>query len=389
MPLTRPRLALALSGGGIRAAVFHLGVLRQLAEQGLLEKVAYVSTVSGGSLLAGLVFRYSGYTWPSSERFLGETYTALTDVLLGADLQWRYLARLFLLPWNWARFAFRANVLAETIRDAWDIQETLERLPAAPVWAINGTTMETGRRWRFRGDSAAAGESVFDMGDGELGYTTANTFPIASAMATSAAFPGGISPLRLSTRKKTWTKPNYDVPGHPSNKVPARYGAYHIADGGVYDNLGLEPLFDISRNSIRVESGCDCVVVSDAGAPLGIQRWHFVAQVLGFSKRTADIMSAQTRNLRVRGFVHFLATNPGMGVLLDISQSAAEAISRARTRRDVVVPRELAGHRFLTKSEVDKVARYETTLSPPSRPNFALIERHGYEVAMVQLGLYG
>ena len=37
-----PRLGLALSGGGVRASVFHLGVLGRLAEMGALEQVGYI-----------------------------------------------------------------------------------------------------------------------------------------------------------------------------------------------------------------------------------------------------------------------------------------------------------------------------------------------------------
>ena len=51
-----PRIALALSGGGIRAAVFHLGVIRRLAEAKLLEEIKQISTVSGGSLVTGAIF---------------------------------------------------------------------------------------------------------------------------------------------------------------------------------------------------------------------------------------------------------------------------------------------------------------------------------------------
>ena len=39
-------IGLALSGGGFRATVYHLGVLARLAEQDLLEKVTYISSVS-------------------------------------------------------------------------------------------------------------------------------------------------------------------------------------------------------------------------------------------------------------------------------------------------------------------------------------------------------
>ena len=43
-------IGIALSGGGIRATIFHLGVLKWVAEKGLLEEVKRVSSVSGASL---------------------------------------------------------------------------------------------------------------------------------------------------------------------------------------------------------------------------------------------------------------------------------------------------------------------------------------------------
>ncbi len=48
------KIVLALSGSGTRAIAFHVGVLRLLAEKGVLEQIGELSTVSGGSLLVGL-----------------------------------------------------------------------------------------------------------------------------------------------------------------------------------------------------------------------------------------------------------------------------------------------------------------------------------------------
>ena len=48
---------LSLSGGGIRSAVFNLGVLQALAKKGLLQKIDYLSTVSGGGYIG------SSLTW--------------------------------------------------------------------------------------------------------------------------------------------------------------------------------------------------------------------------------------------------------------------------------------------------------------------------------------
>jgi len=51
----KPRIAVAMSGGGFRASLFHLGVLRRLAELGWLKRVDALSTVSGGSIIGALV----------------------------------------------------------------------------------------------------------------------------------------------------------------------------------------------------------------------------------------------------------------------------------------------------------------------------------------------
>src|SRR3712207_5709613 len=60
----RDGLALCLSGGGYRAALFHLGALRRLDEVGLLAKASMISSVSGGSIVSGLLATRF-VPWPS------------------------------------------------------------------------------------------------------------------------------------------------------------------------------------------------------------------------------------------------------------------------------------------------------------------------------------
>ncbi|NJN47953.1 MAG: hypothetical protein HC808_17390 [Candidatus Competibacteraceae bacterium] len=50
------RLGLALSGGGFRAALFHVGILAKLAELDVLKQVAFISTVSGGSIIGAYYY---------------------------------------------------------------------------------------------------------------------------------------------------------------------------------------------------------------------------------------------------------------------------------------------------------------------------------------------
>ena len=49
------KVGLALSGGGFRASLYHLGVLARLAEADLLRHVSAISTVSGGSMVRAAI----------------------------------------------------------------------------------------------------------------------------------------------------------------------------------------------------------------------------------------------------------------------------------------------------------------------------------------------
>jgi NTE family protein len=81
------KIALALSGGGFRATVFHLGVLARLAEAGLLENITHLSTVSGGSLCLGLVYALNDYQWPSSSDFIDKVLPGARCLLITINMQ--------------------------------------------------------------------------------------------------------------------------------------------------------------------------------------------------------------------------------------------------------------------------------------------------------------
>ena len=385
--LTQLDLALSLSGGGTRAMLFHLGVLRFLAEINLFERVRYLSTVSGGTLLMGCIFHYNGMHWPSSSQFVNTVAPAIRQALSKTDLQWSAIKRLLLL-WNWRYIAFRANVLGEAIWADWGISSYLKDLPPSPVWAINTTTMESGRRWRFRATPEGGAVGRQSMGDGKLGYSYDQDFPLASAMATSAAFPGGISPLVLKTERRSWFLPDFADRSQPEKPITPLFKSYHLADGGIYDNLGLEPLFDVGKQIIRPETKCNYIIISDAGAPLREQRWGFFSQFIGFSMRTIDIMGSQQRNLRVRTLVSAFTKRTAQGVFVNIAEPGRVAIDRARAKRADAV-KKLGEQGWLSVEDSLSCAAYKTTLRSPPKTMMELIERHGYETAKIQLQLWG
>ena len=343
-PFGKP-ISLVLSGGGIRAMVFHMGVLKYLAEQDALESVEHISTVSGGSLITGLILQSAGLQWPSSGEYLQQVYPALRTQLCNRSPQWGAVRQL-LRPRNWQYLLSRANALAAALRHEWKIQARLNDLPASPAWSINGTNAENGARFRFKRDS---------LGDYKSGYASADDFTLADAMAVSAAFPGGFGPLRLSTHRYSWRKRQWDAPESSATVATPAHRFLHLYDGGVYDNLGLEPYFDAGRGEPK-HAG-QFILVSDAGAPLapGFAHGPFSPFRL---KRVADIMSDQSRALRVRTFVHYLLQGAGRGALVLL---ASPAIG--------------------TDQERAFVSAFPTTLTKLSLATFDLLADRGYAVA--------
>lgn len=355
-PVTNTPIALALSGGGIRAMVFHLGVLRVLAERGVLEEVRRISTVSGGSLLVGLMYKEAGMRWPTSEQFLSSIYPVLRKKLCSCSLFMgavRQLAR----PQNWRFLLSRANLLALALRREWGITASLSDLAAAPEWSINGTTAENGKRFRFKNDS---------IGDYTLGYAEPGNYPLANALAVSAAFPGGFGPLQLDATQFEWRKrPSWGAAANEAQPVDIGYRQLHLYDGGVYDNLGLEPFFDAGKGQSK-HSG-ELIVVSDAGAPLrtgfslfALNPWRL--------KRVADIMSDQARALRVRTFARYLQQESFQGAYLYIDTPVNEG-------------RPCASASF--------ASGFPTTLRKLDVSEFDLLADHGYRVALQVEALYG
>lgn len=295
-------LALSLSGGGIRAMMFHMGALRELANRRMLEQVTHISTVSGGSLLIGLVFHMNNMKWPSSEEYLTSVLPKLKIALCEKSMQWGALRQLKKNK-NW-RFLFsRANLLAATLVQEWGITHTLSDLPMSPEWSINGTTAETGKRFRFKRDS---------MGDYVFGYSAdVAKFRLADAMAVSAAFPIGFGPLILDASLYQWQKKEKWNDEEPMAMQTPEFSKLHLYDGGVYDNLGIEPFLDVGTGKKKSAISANTrILVLDAGAPLIGKKlasnWHILQ-----TTRLSDIVTDQTRALRIRCLYRFMKENQG------------------------------------------------------------------------------
>jgi NTE family protein len=256
--------------------------------------------------------------------------------------------------------------------------------------SINTTCMETGRRWRFR-QKVRANEFAISMGDGALGYADASRIPVAAAMAMSAAFPFFFTPLAVSTQR-AWLKPDFNVKSRTTQEMTPAYAEYHLADGGIYDNLGLEPIFDASKMELRREVVCDFLIALDGGAPLAPKRWGRFSQRFGLTTRTVDVMSSQQRHLRVRGLVNAIKAGSVKGIIARIEEPGRVAVESALRRSEMLLVNRAASINnldWLSIGDAKKAASIPTRLISGTLENRTLAERQGYEATYAQLHLYG
>ncbi len=360
------KIALAFSGGGVRATVFHLGVLARLARQDLMGNVKIVSSVSGGSLAAGLVFASAGFRWPGSAEYLHDVVPRILSVLTTRNLQWSFALQSLLLPWRLV--SGRAAVLGDALERQWGISGNLADLPISPRWIINATCYQTGKNWRFQRDL---------MGDYQTKYINQPDFRLSHALAASAAVPGLIGPLIVRSRRHKWSEFRDGDWQHIS---PA-YKRLHLWDGGVYDNLGVEALF---KPGTGMREDTDFLIVCDASRPLGSEprRSRWSPGFLKASMRLVDVATDQVRSLRARMLIEYFRQNPGSGTYLRLGRATkVEHQSRKPASSD--------GKPALTEEQVRRVSQIETTLRRLTHDEFSLLFRHGYEVADGTLSTYG
>jgi predicted acylesterase/phospholipase RssA len=283
---------LALSGGGFRATLFHLGVIGFLRSQGLLTKVETICSVSGGSILAAhMVTRWDEYTRDDPRYFI-QAAEHLIGAIRDDDISLRALIRLGSVH----RVLFRRALDSETLVDEYrrilgptsnrvtathglngdaSNSEILTENPAAhePItrWEdlkrlseirhipdlqllathLNTATMCGFNREKFfissnRDDSDPSVKGLLDFADG----VKIEAEEIARAVAASSAFPPIFAPLPV-------------IKGDSSK-------LHLLTDGGVYDNSGVKRLRELYQENGWTSHRNRLVVVSDAGRAFSV-----------------------------------------------------------------------------------------------------------------------
>jgi NTE family protein len=376
------KIGLALSGGGLRATVFHLGVLSRLAAEDHLNAITHLSTVSGGSLCAGLVYSANQYRWPTPTQLQQIVIPRIAQLITQTDLQGLYVRRLLRAPWSVLRG--RANEIAYLMRVRWGIDASLQDLSdpdehrGQPYWHIVTTCYETGKSWYF---------TKARMGDYLFGYSMRPEIALSDALAASAAVPGLIGPLELDARGYQWLQ---FARGQQATRIAPMFAKVHLWDGGVYDNLGLEPLTNYSgtTDSYAYRKGVDFVIVSDASGVPQAQAYPTGWGKAASPMRIVDVLKDQVRALRARSVIAYIKRSEHAfppGRYFQIDNSCEEMVSKGyRTREEAAAL--CAGYFPAVKAQA--LAHMATTLRQLSPVEFGDLYRHGYEVADVTLHIF-
>jgi NTE family protein len=271
MSLDRNAPALALSGGGFRAALFHCGALMRLNELGLLTRIVRFSSVSGGSITSGML----AGAWPRLK--VKDGVISNLDAEVVAPLRLFCQRSLDTAAVGWGAILPGVSI-GDVLADAYDDLFkglTLQGLPDTPQFIFNATNLQTGRLVRMQKTRLA---------DYTIGEVQKPQIRLAVAVAASSAFPPVLSPVEIDLAPAAWR----DLPGTSHFGDPAFSRKLSLTDGGAYDNLGLETVDDFNP-----------VIVSDAGAPFSTEAtasslWPKQAM------RALDIATDQARGLRKR-----------------------------------------------------------------------------------------
>jgi len=288
----RRKLGLALSGGGFRAAFFHVGVLAQMGALGLLRHVEVLSTVSGGSIIGALYYLHLKRLLEAKadDEIRDQDYlniVARIEVDFLAGVQKNIRLRTFSNILKNLRMAFANYSRSDHIGELYDqyfyrsifetgrsrpiemrelkiqpkggkedfspLKDNAGRLNKVPIILINATTLNTGHNWRF--EAVRMGEPPLDSSvqqeiDKKVRLRRPESYDkiirkqqnieLGLAVAASACVPALFPPLAISGLYPKGIR-------------------VQLVDGGVHDNQGVQGLLEMK---------CTRLVISDAAGQM-------------------------------------------------------------------------------------------------------------------------
>jgi NTE family protein len=343
--------ALCLSGGGYRAALFHLGATRRLNELGILASLTTLSGVSGGSIVANLLAD-PRLDFASNDGVVGgfdEHVAAPLQQLASRNIRTPALLTK-LKPDKWSAPDAAIRALADQLAEAVDWWSTPvgARDPAGPDIITGATEVAYGVDWVFEDPSARRPRGR--LGDYRAGYAAPPPdLRRADIVAASCAFPPFFSPMVVDGAAMHLTGGRRGLESAEERRAILR--RIRLTDGGVYDNLALEPVWKSHAT----------VLVSDGGSVFRARTEH---TVLGRTQRILAIATSGGQSVRSR----WLQASFARGVI-DGTTWALDTVIDGGYPRDTIA----------------LIAAVRTDLDAFSTQEQRILERQGYLVADAQI----
>lgn len=353
-----PRVALSLSGGGLRATFFHLGVLRYLHDVGWLRHIRHISSVSGGSITAAdLVLHWGDVLKPGGFKAMASRLITFsrTDLRNRVLRRWPilHLAGLVLprsrlsLSGYFGHYYGRRLYDRRRLRDLAGggrpeihlLSSNLSRPDHLCSFSASGF-----HAIHFDSDSGAWVDELVKTGVPSIGY----------AVAASSCFPGFFPPMPL------------DAGILDAEKRDFRHREY-LVDGGVFDNLGL-----LSLRIHAEHSEFDLAISSDAGGMPDHSSKAYRSVMLSVPRVTDILME------RVRHYELLSAHSRFVG-------AGARETSSDAVRYCHLAIRTVVDDAILNADVQRRSARMRTDLDRFSDEEIRVLVRHGQLVARAQL----
>lgn len=422
------KVGLSLSGGGYRAAAFHLGTLKKLHELQVLEKVDIMSTISGGSITgaAYCLYKEGPENFDANMREALATKNVIRSVFVSFTFVKTVLfVLIFLVPAVWVlftayawlsifilvlmiylliRYQYSIFPVGKEIEKAYDAffykKAALCDLCDKPEIAIGSTNLQTARQFTF--SKRKMEDSVYAYRVDPVKFKNA-CFPVARAVFASSCVPFAFTPVKIGRQ--------FFVNPEDAKKVDPT-----LVDGGVYDNQGIHKL---TQPGSSYE--CQVIVTSDAGDKLPFAGSYNNAVILLI--RTMDVFMARIKNFQmiqnlynntnaankeiaylslgwdvkncIPGFIDNLAAKKIPAVVVElhhIPQAWVDDVGANRANIQGLLETNV-GYAEIVKQDLTPhqlaIARgVGTNLTPLSSEQIDLLAKHAYNLTGLQVKLY-
>ncbi|MCE9584218.1 MAG: patatin-like phospholipase family protein [Planctomycetes bacterium] len=273
-----PQIGLALSGGGFRASLFHLGALRFLKDADLLQHVSDIASISGGSIL-GAHFALNRDAYLGSTEDFDKAATAFLSLVrrdVRGRVERRFLfAWLPLIGWMYAPWAKRTRLLRKEYESLLGSKSLRDLGDAFPRLHILATSFTSGELITFDSVGVTLGTAAASSPCKAPGAR------ISLAVTSSSAFQPIFPPLTLDAKAL----------GVKQQQFPL---TCHAVDGGVFDNLGIEKLIWLAS---RGKADLTYFVISDAQADFDWETGKAFGSVYSRATRATEILMKRISDL--------------------------------------------------------------------------------------------